>query len=64
MSQKLDNNVLELGKQKQFCPLEDISNFENLSIVLAKKSFIVHCMIKIVIKNNNMFLMFGINLAW
>ena len=46
MSQKLDNNVLELGKQKQFCPLEHISNFENLSIVLAKKSFIVHCMIK------------------
>ena len=46
MSQKLDNNVLELGKQKQFCPFEYISNFENLSIVLAKKSFIVHCMIK------------------
>ena len=46
MSQKLDNNVLELAKQKQFCPFEYISNFENLSIVLAKKSFIFHCMIK------------------
>ena len=46
LTQKLDNKVLDLGKQKQFCPFEYISNFENLSIVLAKKSFIVRCMIK------------------
>ena len=64
LSQEFDYNVLNLVKQTGFYPYEYMSDFEKFKEKLPnKKSFIVLSLTeKLITKNTNMFLMFGINL--
>ena len=65
-NQEFSNNVWDQVKQKGFCPYEYMSILKNLKKnCLAKKGFIVPWLAeKLLTKNLNMFLMFGINLKW
>ena len=64
LSQEFDNSVMDLVKQKGFCPYEYMSDFESLKKnYVAMKSLVVHKQVqKLMTKNMNMF--FKWNLKW
>ena len=65
MSQKLDNDVLDLVKQKGFYPYEYMNNFEKFKEekVKKRKSFtVLQPTEKLMANNMNMFLLFIIYL--
>ena len=64
MSQEFDNNVLDLVKQKGFCPYEYMKDFEKFKEQLPNKDECQSSLIgeKVVTKMMNVFLKFGINL--
>ena len=66
MSQEFDNNVLDLVKQKGFCPYEYMKDFEKFKEQLPNKDECQSSLIgeKVVTKMMNVFLKFGINLKW
>ena len=66
LSQEFDINVLDLVKQKGFCPYEYMSDFEKFKEESpSKEKFYNPLMGKnITDKEMNMFLMLGINLKW
>ena len=63
MSQEFDNNVIDLFKQKGFYLYEYMSDFEKFKEQLpSKENFYSLLTVKrLVTKNMNMFLRFGIN---
>ena len=63
MSQEFDNNVIDLFKQKGFYLCEYMSDFEKFKEQLpSKENFYSLLTVKrLVTKNMNMFLRFGIN---
>ena len=64
LSQEFDNNVLDLVKQKRFCPYEYMSDFEKFKEELPSKENFCSLLKgkKLVTKNIIMFLRFGTNL--
>ena len=64
MSQEFHNSVMDLVKQKGFCPYEHMSDFESLKKnYVAMRSLVVHKQVqKLMTKNMNMF--FKWNLKW
>ena len=66
MSQELDNNVLDLAKQKGFYPYEYMGDFKKFKEKLLSKEKFYSPLTskKIRSKKMNMFLMFRINLKW
>ena len=64
MSQEIDNNVLDLGKQKGIYPYEYIGDSEKFKEQLPSKEKFYSLLTgkKLVIQNMNMFLKFGTNL--
>ena len=67
MSKEFDNNLLDVVKQKGFSAYQYMSKeLKNIrKYCLAKKSFIFPWLAeKLLTKNMNMFLMFGINFKW
>ena len=66
MSQKFDNNVLDLLERKRFYPYEYMSDFEKFQEKFpSKEMFYSYYLIEALLTNNmNMFSMFGINLKW
>ena len=63
LSQKFDNNILDLVKQKRFHPYEYMTDFKNFKDYQAKKSLIVCQQVKkLITKNMIMSLGFGTNL--
>ena len=64
LSQEFDNNILDLVQQKGFYPYEYVSK-EELPSIEKFYSFIVPWLAaKLLTRNMNMFLLFGINLKW
>ena len=66
MSQELDNNVLDLAKQKGFYPYEYMGDFKKFKEKLLSKEKFYSSLSskKISVKENKQFLMFRINLKW
>ena len=57
LSQEFDNSVMDLVKQKGFCPYEYMSDFESLKKnYVAMRSLVIHKQVqKLMTKNMNMF---------
>ena len=67
LSQEYDANALDLVKQKWFYPYVYMSDFERFKEDFLSKEKFYNSLTdkkKLVIKNMNMFLRFGINLKW
>ena len=64
LSQEFDNNVLDLVQQKGFYPYEYVSKEELLSIEKFYSFIVPWLAEKLLTRNINMFLLFGINLKW
>ena len=66
LSQEFDINVLDLVKQKGFCPYEYMSDFEQFKEESPSREKFYNPLMgkKVTDKEMNMFLMLGINLKW